>query len=274
MPTVDGQSVISRWGRKGNPDRRSRSDRDGLAGKEILKGSGAAPSELVARVRSQPSCALRCDRRVIDRRNVRRGDVESAPVISAPASPDPAGSLSRGRVRKPDASDPVVVAGPVGQAHSLPGMTVGTPGAVLDQAVANGSGPDRRHPLPPRCPTGLAADRIRCSESSTFIRVPVGPLGRFATCSLDDLSRSRGYSSRFGSGAGRSGGEALGPAALRHQYQQRRGFAQNAHNSDLVHRGQRRRQPGAGGVTCHPLHYRRTSPTGHTSPCRTRARGR
>lgn len=30
---------------------------------------------------------------------------------------------------------PVVVAGPVGQAHSLPGMTVGTPGAGLDQAV-------------------------------------------------------------------------------------------------------------------------------------------
>ena len=63
---------------------------------------------------------------LIDRSNVRRGDVESAPVISAPASPDPEGSVSRRRVKKPDASDPVVVAGPVGQAHSLPGMTVGT----------------------------------------------------------------------------------------------------------------------------------------------------
>ena len=68
-------------------------------------------------------------------RNVRRGAVESAPVISAPGSPDPEDSLSRGRVRKLDASDPVVVAGPVGQAHSLAGMTVGTPGVGLDQAV-------------------------------------------------------------------------------------------------------------------------------------------
>ena len=135
MPTVDGQSVISRWGRKGNPDKRSRFDRDGLAGKEILKRFGAAPSELVARLRSQPSCALRCDRRVIDRRNVRRGDVELAPVISAPASPDPEGALSRGRVRKPDATVPVVVGGPVGQTFSPPGMTVGTPGAVLARAT-------------------------------------------------------------------------------------------------------------------------------------------
>jgi hypothetical protein len=95
MPTMDGQSVISRWGRKGNPDRRSRSDRDGLACKEILKGFGAAPPELVARVRSQPSCALRCDRRVIDRRNVRRGNVKSAPVISAPASTDPTAPWGR-----------------------------------------------------------------------------------------------------------------------------------------------------------------------------------
>jgi hypothetical protein len=89
----------------------------------------------------QHRCACRC---WIDRRSVRRGNIESAAVTSAPASPDPEGSLSRERVRKPDASDPVVVAGPVGQAHPPAGMTVGTPGgravAPLGRGVVGAGG--------------------------------------------------------------------------------------------------------------------------------------
>jgi hypothetical protein len=83
---------------------------------------GRAPGRAM-RLTIQPASVWSTDRRI-----ARRGDVESAPVISAPASPDPEDSLSRGRVRKPDAPDPVVAAGPVGRAHSPPGMTVGTPG--------------------------------------------------------------------------------------------------------------------------------------------------
>jgi hypothetical protein len=79
----------------------------------------------------------RANTRIMELLDARAGSTAAlplAPVISAPASPDSKDSLSRGRVRKPDSSDPLVVARPVGQAHSPAGMTVGTPGTVLDQA--------------------------------------------------------------------------------------------------------------------------------------------
>src|SRR4051794_5622115 len=85
---------------------------------------------------------------------------------------------SKGRVRKPDAPDPVVLRGPVGQAPSPPGMTVETPGVGLDQAVADGPGPDRRHPLPQPSPSSLAANRTRRPGSSAFIQLQAGPLDR------------------------------------------------------------------------------------------------
>jgi hypothetical protein len=87
----------------------------------------------------------------------------------------------------------LVVGGPVGRAHSPPGLTVGTPAIGPDQAVADGPGPERRHPPHRRPPSGLSADRTRCPASSAFIRVQFGPHGRLVTRSLDDSFRARGY---------------------------------------------------------------------------------
>jgi hypothetical protein len=143
------------------------------------------------------------------RRNVRRGDVESAPVISAPASPELEDSLSRGRVRRPDASDPVVVAGSVGQAHAPAGMTVGTPGPgwirpspmapVLIDGIRSLCSVHRASP-----PIALGAPRHRRLSGCRSVRSAASRPARWTTCpGPADIPRAsdRGLDARAGRGS-------------------------------------------------------------------------
>ena len=97
----------------------------------------------------------RANTRIMELLDARAGSTAAlplAPVISAPASPDSKDSLSRGRVRKPDTSDPVVVSGPGGHDRR-------NAGARPDQAVADGSG------LNEEIGCGLAASETRTPDT-------------------------------------------------------------------------------------------------------------